>query len=433
MLMLTRYLQWLHESALMDAVYSNAVFNIAATSARDGSEGLFRERRPQDVELCSFEAEWLLGHRNYTLWSRKVWENQIHNSPLRDRSWVLQEMYLSRRNIHFGQRQVFWECKQLSACELLPTGCTGLLDHSKKLSPYSIKQVDFNVSSLEVYKAMTDWDEIILNYTRSSLTFGDDKLVAVSALAKYWQRQWKQPIKYQAGLWDEFLVHQLMWRPEWLHILTHPVLTTQQVTYRAPTWSWASINGPITVHSYGGGEFFGSEKPRRSSLIETPQIEIDLVSDDPFGQVRGGRLKISGRLTQIIIFNDGERWRFKKLQPPQLHEILSSKYLLQDNYYERVASGYLYFLPIMTTSHFTAGLGNFDRTSGLLLKKVAGIKGTFERFGTFNFGLAEEQVDLVEEHLLEEALNDFDLYAGESGLEYTVDALGKNKYNIIII
>jgi hypothetical protein len=224
----------------MDDVYSNAVFNIAATSAKNGYEGLYRERNVQDVELCKFEAEWTSTPGVHTLISRKLWQTQIEGSPLRKRSWVLQEMYLSRRNIHFGKTQVFWECRQASACEMLPTGCSYLVDNSSKLSPFKYDiPIDRETSSIKIFRAMVDWDKIILTYTKSSLTFGDDKLVAISALARYWQRQWKEPIKYYAGIWDIALLHQLMWTaaPEGRNSYYGPTILERQKSYRAPTWS----------------------------------------------------------------------------------------------------------------------------------------------------------------------------------------------------
>jgi len=40
---------WAQEAALMHQVYSNAIVNIAADDAKDGTEGLFRDR---DLRLC---------------------------------------------------------------------------------------------------------------------------------------------------------------------------------------------------------------------------------------------------------------------------------------------------------------------------------------------------------------------------------------------
>lgn len=43
-------------------------------------------------------------------------------APVNIRAWVVQERLLAPRVLHFGQTQVIWECRELSACELYPHG-----------------------------------------------------------------------------------------------------------------------------------------------------------------------------------------------------------------------------------------------------------------------------------------------------------------------
>jgi hypothetical protein len=43
---------WAKESVMMSSVYSGSRLNIAATSARNGTEGCFRDRRPVSVQPC---------------------------------------------------------------------------------------------------------------------------------------------------------------------------------------------------------------------------------------------------------------------------------------------------------------------------------------------------------------------------------------------
>ncbi|EPE27113.1 hypothetical protein GLAREA_03027 [Glarea lozoyensis ATCC 20868] len=424
-------IDWLMESTLMDSVYSNAIFNIAATSAKNGHEGLYRERRLQDVELCKFEAEWTPTPGINTLLSRKLWQTQIEESPLRKRSWVLQEMYLSRRNIHFGKTQVFWECREASACEMLPTGCSYFVDNSSKLSPFKYNTpIDRESSSFEIFQAMVDWDKIVLTYTRSSLTFGDDKLVAISALARYWQRQWKEPVKYYAGIWDIALLHQLMWTAAVGSLNPKDGLTrlARQKGYRAPTWSWASVDGPIKISSYSGTPL---APPNYSLLVDTPQIEIDLVSDDQFGQVRGGRLKISSRLAHSVsVHNRGKPVSYKLgssgIPIPGGTWLLPDVVLADDD----MKSKTLVLMPLMSKSHINLPKKEeFNTTFGLLLQRVEDKVGTFERFGIFDLRKGSD----ADQVLFEEALVDFDLHANQSGLSYTVDKNNKKRYDVVII
>jgi hypothetical protein len=50
----------------------------------------------------------------------EFWEDQIFKSPLGSRGWVVQERWLSPRNLRFGSREVFFECNQDTFCERFP-------------------------------------------------------------------------------------------------------------------------------------------------------------------------------------------------------------------------------------------------------------------------------------------------------------------------
>ncbi|PVH68935.1 HET-domain-containing protein, partial [Cadophora sp. DSE1049] len=186
---------WLHESSRMHSVYSNAVLNICATA--EDPNGLFTQREHSHVSTGPIPLHW---------------------SPLNRRAWVLQERLLSQRNLHFGKKQLFWECQQHTACELTPEEFVGGgLPPDRLLDSFAI------------------WNMVVSTYSSCGLTFETDKLIAVSALARHCQTQLGLEGDYLAGLWSKYLGNQLLWE-------THPYLHgKRQKTYRAPTWSWASM------------------------------------------------------------------------------------------------------------------------------------------------------------------------------------------------
>jgi hypothetical protein len=82
------------------------------------------------------------------------------------------------------------------------------------------------------------------NYSKSKLTFGKDKLVAISGVAKQMLKMWKgHPEDYLAGLWRDILCTQLLW------LTTPPSKNSREEVkpsyYRAPSWSWASVDLPV--------------------------------------------------------------------------------------------------------------------------------------------------------------------------------------------
>jgi hypothetical protein len=109
----------------------------------------------------------------------------------------------------------------------------------------------FNVQylSLPPFEAMTRWFIVVMGYSRRALTNNKDKLPAISGLASLVQKA--TGYKYLAGLWEEEIRRSLIWqrsgRDDDLGILAVPQSKLQALSspYRAPTWSWASIDKPI--------------------------------------------------------------------------------------------------------------------------------------------------------------------------------------------
>lgn len=65
----------------------------------------------------------------------------------------------------------------------------------------------------------------------------------------------------------------------------------QKLTETAPSWSWASIDGPVVTRRYETSE----------DLATIVDVDTDPVTSDPFGQVSGSVLIISGMLFVIPV------------------------------------------------------------------------------------------------------------------------------------
>ena len=97
--------------------------------------------------------------------------------------------------------------------------------------------------------------------------------------------------RYLAGLWEASLVLQLAW---WSDKTVIP-----SMGYRAPSWSWASIDGEVHLT---GPEISDSVDP----LVETLEVVIDLVGEDEFGQVQGGHLTLLGQTIDLEVLDYDE-------------------------------------------------------------------------------------------------------------------------------
>lgn len=99
----------------MAGVYGNAVVNIAASKARDGTFGLFAEREGRTMERTYFQ--FPTGEL-YELYPRDMPEKFLAWTPLSKRAWAFQERFLAQRTLHFTADQIFAECQQHIVCEV---------------------------------------------------------------------------------------------------------------------------------------------------------------------------------------------------------------------------------------------------------------------------------------------------------------------------
>ena len=92
-----------------------------------------------------------------------------------------------------------------------------------------------------------EWQRTVTEYTGKSLTFEKDIFPALQGLAKKYS-----PVlgKYLAGMWDSTLIYSLTWCRDY-RTPRNPRLQE----WRAPTWSWASVDGKISFSKKFEGQF----------------------------------------------------------------------------------------------------------------------------------------------------------------------------------
>jgi hypothetical protein len=140
---------------------------------------------------------------------------------------VLQERFLAPCTLHFAANQLFLECKQRSRCETFP-----ILDSRHKWQPW------FYGSRVKEHgRRWMTWQSNLAHYSRALLTEEEDKLFAMAAIATYYQSLTHD--KYLVGLWQRGIERQLLWSS------VHSLKNRHPSRYRAPSWSWASLDGPI--------------------------------------------------------------------------------------------------------------------------------------------------------------------------------------------
>jgi hypothetical protein len=109
---------WESESKIMETVFNMAYCTLAASSAKDSTEGFLGPRSDgqgrQYVKIPNSSDSPL-----YVCEAIDDFHHDVEEGILNQRGWVLQERALSRRTIHFTATQTYWECGLGVRCETL--------------------------------------------------------------------------------------------------------------------------------------------------------------------------------------------------------------------------------------------------------------------------------------------------------------------------
>ncbi|KAF9062857.1 hypothetical protein BDP27DRAFT_1336050 [Rhodocollybia butyracea] len=302
-------------------IYQNAYVTIIAACSKKAGDGFLHNRRNPVSTALPF---WLPSGELGTIHVRDQ-ERAPQNEPVNQRAWCFQERVLSSRALIYASHTVQFQCysgiKNIGGgnnylpvaktdglripIDLLPTGNAQSKWYVKLLSfPRYVhwvtsrcllgirsvrcqnvaavakaSNVDVLDRELTLYEQRTwrTWKDILAEYTRRSITNPADKLVALAGVAEAIQRRWLQKSEYLAGLWYQTLAQDLIW-----HRYQCADRRSRPQGYRAPSWSWAATDGPIS-----DGAWPGIIEPVISFQSCTT---LPAISSLPFGEIRGGTL-----------------------------------------------------------------------------------------------------------------------------------------------
>jgi hypothetical protein len=306
------------EIAKMRRIYHDAYLVIVAASATKVSDGFLQPRSgapasPQtgDVPLA-FE---LPGGRGVgSFYFSLTWKNgpgpgvtgeeyDPSVEPVNTRGWCYQEYMLSSRALLFTSHTLQYHCQTTVAdvgrsCNDLGVTELRLPDVVLGRSPPTTgatSPLPRSPLSAEEWEASREgWFSARGNYTRRSLTSPEDKLVAFAGIAELFHNAWDQT-PYLAGLWEDTLLEDLLWHRQ---PGADRVLLPRPARYRAPSWSWASVDGYIEggvkrwVEPAGG-------RGERSGRCEILRCSVELADPAlPFGEVVGGTLVLRAALVK---------------------------------------------------------------------------------------------------------------------------------------
>ena len=275
---------WEFEATTMKDVYKHAFFTIAATGAATSDGGLYFDRDVDLAKAVTVPISWKgIPSGMYTICHRELSGTNIIDAPLNKRAWVVQERLLSWRILHFGREQIAWECQTLHACETFPKIQPPICRDSHEVHLHCRLQY----GAVDLVR-MT-WPLIAEAYAKCHLTKETDRCIAISGIAE--EIQLATTDQYFAGLWESSFVEQLCWIVDHLHNERQRRTRIRPLMYRAPSWSWLSVDSNI--------EFFSEDIDTMSApetLFNVLRVEIENTGLNKFGSIKGGFLVGRGML-----------------------------------------------------------------------------------------------------------------------------------------
>jgi hypothetical protein len=391
-------LDWEKESHNMAYVYSNAYLTIAASNASSSCQSFLHQRSPKGLR-ASFESTDSAGKMHTVYIDSHVRHRNLDSrhfldgEPLSLRGWAMQERFLSHCVAFYTSTQLFWECQEICATE--DGQCNKNLDYlvlmddirmrkpnyriSRPFRTYNITRLeDYDIRDyanflLQIYKK---WYHMIELYSGLNLTRYTDKLPAVSGLADTIARMTDD--RYCAGLWCLSIQHGILWSrvPR-----ARSNETYGPEVYRAPSFSWESVEGPVTFRRYNALAC----KP----IYEAKYIDhnIECRGADPYGEVLGGSVRIEAPIYEIT------RYLFHSYASGGKHRIIefniNDRVLGVDCYLDHEGSNALKrgmvppfsALIVVVESGTNRAFGRFEKLLGLLLQATGPDRSQFRRVG----------------------------------------------------
>ncbi|KAH8891209.1 hypothetical protein GQ53DRAFT_823841 [Thozetella sp. PMI_491] len=306
--------------------------------------------------------------------------------PIASDPWSLQERLLSRRLLSYG-RWPTWRCNKSTLSDggffLEPKSGPSERRLLRTLAREPTGSADL-FTTVQIHKR---WYEVLNQYSKSELAVASDRLPAIGGIAAEISRV--TGATYQAGLWSNNMLRDLMWYADTREWLSRPQ------EWRAPTWSWASVNAPILCNGI-------EDDAEPLGVIHFCEVSPAL-GHTAFGEIAGGVLEISGPMAEVHRQDVLDLFDSQDMAPPppksnrvsdwyaQMLEGIANRPRNRVTAEEAAAAlpERVYALLTFTADWRIKDEDREDETcySGLLLREVE--DGRYERIGAFTNEITE--------------------------------------------
>lgn len=284
----------------MLSIYRNAYLTVSASRAKDSSQGLFGERPAREYVELQYTSDNLRGQTLAFALPLKEEVNCLEyilmlKEPLSDRAWCLQERVGSNRTVFYGSTQLFFECNEGFQgedglfLEYRFDSVKTLEQMSEEMEQHRLEDgVDSGRVSSKRLDILQSWYGLVELYGERKLTYPSDKFPAISGLASVFETLLDD--EYVAGIWRSQLAECLLWHGS----------SRRVREYRAPSWSWASVDGRTSVR------LIQDYYQECRILAKVLNVNVNLKGDNPYGEVTDASIEIRAPMERLYIAT--EHW-----------------------------------------------------------------------------------------------------------------------------
>jgi hypothetical protein len=209
--------------------------------------------------------------------------------------------------------------------------------------------------------AQRAWFVLIEEYTSRNMSFQSDKLPALSGVISALEELTGDICV--AGIWKRWFLHGLLWRlqqPEWDMYVLFPKPPQRAIPWRAPTWSFASVEG-VVIYTLLEND------PGKGVCAELLDCDVTPKGVNRLGELTKGFVRIRAPVAAVF-----------DIVPQQSSERRECKVRMTD---DRLADGSVYFdidvyescEVVMITPH-----------TGIAVKPVNTDESTYRRVGALS-------------------------------------------------
>jgi hypothetical protein len=348
------------ESPKRGQVFQHCAMNITADSAnslfrvfnRKGSVASTSSKPSESQQTASYTSHHAMVPEN-------IWSVEMVSSPLARDPGYFQDQLFAPRRLHFGKTEVYWQCTELKACELLPDGLPPQIlqnPANDSIAERILRQAQIQSrSKLPTVRARSRcntlvswrmaWYQLVNQYSLCSSSSPCKRLLQIAGLAREFEAL--SGDKYIVGLWQGSLVDDLLW-------YTDGGARQRSNNSHTPTWSWASIES--VIKHVPTASLFGNFV----KIVDVQAGASDLSS--PTGHIFERSLKVNGYMIKVLAGPFSAGSMFPDCQ-------------------DDVTEGHHYLLPLRLQK---SAQGNY--LCGIVLRRVEeAFVSTYERIGMFRF------------------------------------------------